>query len=210
VRILVLALLALPPSAAEVKDAARGFSFTVPEGYEAASAPGALYAYARGTVGEGTFAMLTVSGLGGTIDADSKLNPAIVEAAAKESAAASGVSVSDFRYAKAKWGEHELDEVFSRASGNGLEAVSLTVQVPLKREAVQLVMIGSASDEAQLRAEFQSMLASFKGESSWLTEAERDRKLGEGVGRLVGFSLPMLGIGIWVLVRLVMKRRRTA
>ena len=209
-RAFVLTLLALPVSAAEVRDAARGFSFTVPDGYEAASAPGALYAYARGTVGEGSFAMLTVSGLGGTLGADSKLNPAIVEAAAKESAAASGVSVSDFRYAKTKWGEHELDEVFSRASGNGLEAVSLTVQVPLKREAIQLVMIGSAGDEAQLRGEFRAVLASLEGESSWLTEAERDRKLGEGVGRLVGFSLPVLGVAVWALVRLVLKRRRTA
>jgi hypothetical protein len=50
-------------------------------------------------------------------------------------------------------------------------------------------MAGPALDESRLAAELTQVLGSLEGSTNWLTDQERSRKLGQGIGRLAGFLL---------------------
>lgn len=200
-----MSLIAALVLAATIRDDARGFSFEAPKGYERApqvQAP-TLYLFTRGTQGSPDFAAIQLVDLGATLARETQLKPDVVEASARKEAAKSGVAMTRFEYKKTHWQGFELDLVMSEASFGGNRIITLATQVPLASNAVQLQLAGQ--DEAALSADLQTLLGSLVGESNWLTEAQRDRQLGERTGRIAGL---VVGVAIAVVAMYLIGRRR--
>ena len=103
------------------------------------------------------------------------------------------------------WGEFDLHGyVFPVQRGDEQLSV-LTVQIPLRKEAVQLTIGGLPEDEARADSLMRVTLASLQGESNWLTRSQRAEKLGEVVGYWLSAA-----IGIAVLTWIYRRRKRAA
>ena len=194
--------------AERVNDSEHGFSFEPPIGFAATPAtPGSktLHTYGRGTLGEPQFQVFGFEPLGATLGEGTKLNPKLVESAARKTATAAGMTVGDFTYEKVTWKTHRLDLLTSKMSRDGIEIITYATQVPLAHGAMQLATAGHTADA---RATHLQVLASIQGRSNWRSE---DEKLGFMVGRVVGLALcPLLLIGVGVTVLLLAVRRRRA
>lgn len=195
-------------SAVPVNDPAHGFSFVLPDGYLRAPAEsGSLHDYARGDPRTGSWAAFSVMPLGGTLEQDAVILHEVAEQAARKAAAAQGIELTGFEYRRAPWGPFELEVMLTRATAAGTLVSSLATQVPLAGGAVQLQLVGGTSDEALLVAELTGVVASLRGQSNWLSEAERSRELGRQVGFFVGVALVPL-TGLLVLVYFILKKRK--
>ncbi|MBM4780067.1 MAG: hypothetical protein GQE15_20375 [Archangiaceae bacterium] len=197
-----LPLLALLTAAAPVQDA-RGFRFEVPAGFEAQPdlATG-IRTWQRANQTSPSFAALTLTGLGGTI-AQVPTNHAIVESSAREAAAPGGITMESFAYRTLLWKDLELEVLESRANANGTEFFQLTVQLPFEHEAMQVGLLGLASNEALLRHDFDTFIRSFDGPVTWKTAEQRnDRQLGQLLGSLFALLVVLaFPLGAWLLLR---------
>lgn len=214
---LVLAAVATPRSAMaglRVKDEKLGAAFSLPEGFEA-GAPAAAAAdgrpaartFARGTLGADSFAVLQVVPLAGTIG-PGKLDRKLVEDAARAAVRGSPAAITAFDYRTARWKTFDLDLVVGRVSSDNRRFVTLTTQVPLVRQALQLSLMGPADEEPRLATEFQSTLTSLEGESNWLNDRQRSERLGRTVGMLVGALVG--GGAVLAVVRRRQRKSRAA
>jgi hypothetical protein len=203
---LTLAAHARPAAAGPSVDAsALGFTFTLPDGFEnpAGAAAGASsgMAFKRGQPAVGSFAILEIVPMAGTIG-PGKLNRPMVEESARASLRAANATATDFDYRTARWKTFDLELVVAHVAKGNQRLVTLTTQVPLARQAVQVNLLGPAADEARLLGEIQSVLGSLDGRSSWLSDAERSERLGRLVGFLIG------GLGILAVAVVVLRRRK--
>jgi hypothetical protein len=98
-----------------------------------------------------------------------------------------------------KWKEFDVDVIAVRAKQGDFEIVALTAQVPLKPQALQVLVTGPAAHEKELAALFRSVLATLDGPTNWLTAEER---IGEGIKAAAG------GIFIVTMIGLAWSRRR--
>jgi hypothetical protein len=195
-------------AATPVHDAEHGFSLTVPDGFVAQPAgagagPRMLHAFMRGTPDDASFAALQIDNVGGTIGRE-PLDRAIVEKAARDSARQWGMEATGFAYRPTKWKGFELEIIIERLAGNDKKLVSVSVPVPLARQAIEVTLLGDAAHEEALVGELQTILASLDGRSSWLSDEQRSQKLGRLVGALIGVPI---GIAIVLWVR---RRRQRA
>jgi hypothetical protein len=78
--------------------------------------------------------------------------------------------------------------------------------VPLKKQAIQLSVFGEASQQADLIAIRDDLLASLDGPTNWLTASEQ----GEQLGKAVGFAVVLIGAAIAFFVVNRRKNRRAA
>lgn len=95
-----------------------------------------------------------------------------------------------------RWREFDLQGWRMRVTRDDGELSALTVQVPLRKEAIQLTYGGVPEQEARADSLMRVTLASLEGESNWLTRSQRAEQLGEAVGTWIGAL-----IGIVVLWR---------
>ena len=102
------------------------------------------------------------------------------------------------------WGEFDIDAVRSHAERDEGPVFVLAAQLPLEREAVQLIYAGPADEEARVDSLMQVTLASFHGKSNWLTSAERSERIGKSVGAWIALAF---AVGVVWYMR---KRRATA
>jgi hypothetical protein len=175
-----------------VKDAEHGFTLVLPEGYvdypEGKTAK-TLYAFARGAPDDASFGIVQVQMLGGTIGRKGLVHETL-ERSTRDSVKGTGMTVDGFDYKTVKWKSFELETVVTRMTAGEKQVVSLAVQVPLVKEAMQLGLSGPVADEAKLLGELQTIVASVDGKPSWLSEDEKSQKistlLGVGIGVLVG------------------------
>jgi hypothetical protein len=193
-------LLTVPAGAAELRDQAHGFSFTIPEGYRerppSSPKPSIIHELARGTPEPGeSFAVIQIDAMGGTIGRE-PFNRHTAEAAAHKSVAGSPARIERFDYRTARWQKFTLETMISYVRHGETELVTMATQVPLKREAIQIIAMGPANEEARIKSDFDAVLASLQGESNWLTTGERIERLGFPLGVLVG-----LAIAVFVVVR---------
>jgi hypothetical protein len=72
-----------------------------------------------------------------------------------------------FEVAPEPWGPHTLRRARTVMEVGGRRVVVLNVQVPLKPEAIAVVVGGGEADEADLLALLRGVLASVEGESNW-------------------------------------------
>jgi hypothetical protein len=205
---LTLVALAQPVAAGPSVDASNlGFTFTLPDGFEnpagaGAGAPSGM-AFKRGQPGVGSFAILEIVPMGGTIG-PGKLNRPVVEESARSSLRAANATATDFDYRTTRWKTFDLELVVAHVAKGNQRLVTLTTQVPLVRQAVQVNLLGPAADEARLLGELQSILGSLDGQSSWLSDAERSERLGRMAGFLVG------GLAVLTAAVVVLRRRKRA
>jgi hypothetical protein len=101
-----------------------------------------------------------------------------------------------------KWKGFDIDGLSTRTSKEGVSVFVLASQVPLRREAVQLVVSGPADQEARAQEMMTAMLATLDGETNWLSPAERAGRLGTVAGWWIGIGLAVVAVLWW------RKRRR--
>lgn len=102
----------------------------------------------------------------------------------------------------ARWKGFEVWQVRMTQSLAGKDLVFFLVQVPLKPEAIQVKVAVDAKNEPDGRAIMAQVLASVEGETNWLNDRERSRKLGEGVGRLAIVAIILLIIVVFAVRKL--------
>jgi hypothetical protein len=101
-----------------------------------------------------------------------------------------------------KWKGFDIDGLSTRTSKDNVPVFVLASQVPLRREAVQLVVSGPADQEARAQEMMTAMLATLDGETNWLTPAERAARLGRIAGGWIAIGLAVVAVLWW------RKRRR--
>lgn len=70
-----------------------------------------------------------------------------------------------------RWHDFDLDALEVPEAANGIEVVNYNVQVPLKREAIQLRVMGRRDRKDALLQLTNELLESLHGESNWLRSA---------------------------------------
>jgi hypothetical protein len=96
-----------------------------------------------------------------------------------------------------KWKEFDLQGLRSLVSQAGAQVFVLVTQVPLRREAVQLLLSGPADQETRGQALMTETLASLEGESNWLTASERAGRLGTAAGWWIGIAVAVTAVLVW-------------
>ena len=95
------------------------------------------------------------------------------------------------------WKGFELDGIRSDTAQGGMPVVILATQVPLRREAIQLIIAGPRDQAQRVEAIMASTLGSLEGETNWLTATERAGRLGNIVGWGVGIAIGVILIRMW-------------
>lgn len=176
----------------EVQDANLGFTLRVPDGFkpEKDAVKGkVIHSFSRPPRDDQSMGtMVLVQRMGGVIGRGP---------IDRKTKAADG---GDLQFSTAKWKEFEIEVVRMQEKLEGVPCISLKANVPLKPEAILLIVFGETSREAELRGLLDEMLATLDGDTNWLTGSER----GEQWGRVVGGIL--VGVIAVLIVRLVRKR----
>lgn len=102
-----------------------------------------------------------------------------------------------------KWKGFEIDGIRTDTVQAGFPVAAYAAQVPLKPEAIQIIVGGPRDQGARAEAVLTSVLGSLDGETNWLSATQRAGRMGTIVGWIVG-----IGIGV-VVVRMVVARRRS-
>ena len=100
-----------------------------------------------------------------------------------------------------KWKGFDIDGFRTDTAQGGTPVVILAVQVPLRGEAIQVILAGPLDQGQRAEAIMSSTIASLEGETNWLTSTERAGRLGNIVGWALG-----IGVGV-ILVRIWLSRR---
>ncbi len=203
-RSLAVALALLPIAGdAEIVEDARGFSFDVPPTLSALPElmPG-VRTWGRGAIAQPSFRRLTVSGFGGRLP-QQPANHAIVEESARVAAGQSGLTIDSFAYRTVTWRDLEIELLIERTHIADSEVVAVNGALPFVPEAMLIGLMGPASEAGAIDAEFDAILATFEGKSSWKTATQRrDRARGEAAGALCGLLLLLaFPVAAWRLFR---------
>ena len=106
------------------------------------------------------------------------------------------------RLSTMKWKGFDIDVIRTDTVESGSPVVIYAVQVPLRPEAIQLVLAGPSAQASGGEAILASVLAGLEGQTNWLSSSERAGRLGTIVGWIVGIAIGVL------IVRMVVTRRR--
>ncbi|HET7789645.1 MAG TPA: hypothetical protein VFK78_02525 [Gemmatimonadales bacterium] len=191
---MILALAALLVQGQVVNNAELGFKVTVPEGFavypEARSQPDVVECWneAAPAAASGGL-MLCVQRLHGVLDRDEPK---------PEDIPAGG------RLVHFKWKAFDVDGVRTDTAQAGVPLEILVAQVPLKPEAIQLIVTGPRDQSSRLDATMNAALASLDGETNWLTAEERSGRLGSTSGAAA------IAVVLIVAAAAIRKRRRRA
>lgn len=96
-----------------------------------------------------------------------------------------------------KWKGFDIDGIRTDTAESGNPVVILSAQMPLRGEAVNLIVTGPKDQAARVEAIMTATVAGFEGETNWLTAEERAGRLGNVVGVLFGIALVVFAIRIW-------------
>lgn len=101
-----------------------------------------------------------------------------------------------------KWKGFDVQGLRTDTTQDGLQVSVFVAQIPLRKEAVQIVVAGPRDQSSRMEAIMTSTLATLEGETNWLTSAERSSRLGQGVGAMMALILLVAAVRI-------LRRRRT-
>lgn len=107
------------------------------------------------------------------------------------------------RLSTQKWKGFDIDVIRTDTVESGTAIVVYAAQVPLRPEAIQLVLAGPTAQAGGAEAILAAALARLEGQTNWLPSTERAGRLGTIVGWVAGIA-----IGVFI-VRLLVRRRRT-
>jgi hypothetical protein len=151
----------LSPAEVEVfQDSDLGFSVPIPAGCVRnaeieRTSPKIICAYLEPNPDGGIFRRLfAVERMNGTIGRE-KLDPKDLP---------KGSEASIFTE---KWRSYEVEAFRLVETAGDTQLLTLNVQIPLKRRAIQLKLAGPLSDETELRSQLGTILGGLQGESNW-------------------------------------------
>ncbi len=101
-----------------------------------------------------------------------------------------------------RWKGLDIDAIRTDTGQTGTPITVYTAQVPLRREAIQVIVAGPSARATEALAILNSVLGSLKGETNWLSSTERAGRMGTIVGWVIGIAIGVL------IVRMVLTRRR--
>lgn len=199
--LLTLALMALPLSAAELRDPFFGFTTRIPESFQKFSPLHLRYpkridhCYLLGDPKDDQpDVMLAIHGLGGTLT--------------QEQMSLRGVEsfASGFRFTKEEvtWKDLDLPLYTGRGVLNQIDLVTVAVQVPLQRQAIQITAAGPAHRYYEILGYARFVLDHLEGETNWKTGAQR---LAELAPSLIRLAITLVIVG-GVIILLVRRQRR--
>ena len=180
-------------------DDKHGISLRVPDGFQAFPAGAiqrAIFSFSRGEPGSPGFELLAVMGLGGTIGREAFDPSPII----KQIALPLELTIVRSSRRALSWKDFELDGFVATMSQGDVTATLAGVQVPVRGEAVQIIMVRLG--DVDVGGELQTVLAGFSAESNWLTTDERIQKV------VVGGLTFLTTVGL--IVFFVIRRRRRA
>jgi len=96
-----------------------------------------------------------------------------------------------------KWKGFDIDGVRTDTAESGNPVVILAAQMPLKPEAVNLIVTGPQDQAARVEAIMTATLAAFEGESNWLSAAERSGRLGNIAGVGIALAILVFAVRMW-------------
>jgi hypothetical protein len=96
-----------------------------------------------------------------------------------------------------KWKEFDIDGVRTDTAESGNPVVILAAQMPLKPEAISLIVTGPQDQAARVEAIMTATLAAFEGESNWLSAAERSGRLGNIAGVGIALAILVFAVRMW-------------
>jgi len=96
-----------------------------------------------------------------------------------------------------KWKAFDINGLRTVTSQAGKPVFVLVAQVPLRREAVQLVVGGPADQETRAQTLLVATLATLEGETNWLTSSERAGRLGTAAGWWIGIGAAVIAVLAW-------------
>jgi hypothetical protein len=96
-----------------------------------------------------------------------------------------------------KWKGFDINGLRTVTSQTGKPVFVLVAQVPLRREAVQLVVGGPADQETRAQTLLVATLATLQGETNWLTSSERAGRLGTAAGWWIGIGAALIAVLAW-------------
>lgn len=170
-----------------VRHADAGYSFTVPAEFVAEEGdpgtPGAPRCWMR-PGSAATWMRLCVTRLSGELPRDD-------EALSGEQ----GMASTPFT-----WKSFTIPGVRSTSDGETGSTTMFQAVLPLRSNAVRLMMMSPVEEAESARAVLANTIASLEGESSWLASTERAERAGEAIGQ-IGAIIMAIGVGMWIMQR---------
>lgn len=143
--------------AVRVTDSDIGFSFDLPDGYQAFAPSAKPPEYSQAFIKPQDASMawvLLVKPMKGTLGSE--------PLRAEELPAGHNASLHPF-----SWRGLRIDSIRLGEKMEGADYVTFNVQIPLRKQAVQLGFGGPANEEVQLRALVEQVLSTLEGETNW-------------------------------------------
>jgi hypothetical protein len=175
------------------RDPAAGYSFTVPADFAAEEGDSATIGAPRCWMRAGsaaTWMRLCVTRLSGELPRDD-------EALSGEQ----GMASTPFT-----WKSFTIPGVRSTSEAETGSTTMFQAVVPLRSNAVRLMMMSPVEEAESARAVLANTIASLEGESSWLASTERAERTGEAIGQ-IGAIIMAIGVGMWIMQR---RQKKTA
>jgi hypothetical protein len=122
----------------------------------------------------------------------SRMRGVIPREAMKQSELPAGTELRAF-----KWKGFDIQGLHSLQAQAGERVSVLVAQVPLRKEAVQVFFGGPEDQGARAQTLMQSLLATFEGETNWLTSEQRAGRWGNIVGWWVGIAIAVVIVVMW-------------
>lgn len=95
------------------------------------------------------------------------------------------------------WKGFAIDGLRTDTAESGTRVVILAAQVPLRGEAVNLIVTGPQDQASRVEAIMTATLAGLEGETNWLSATERSGRLGNIAGVAFGIALLLFAVRIW-------------
>lgn len=147
-----------------IDDEALGFRLTLPEGFTESRAlsaivarPEFVYAFVKGEAADDEVVyMLILQKMGGVIGRE-ELLPEHLPA-----------EFNDPQILTLKWQGFDISCIEAVQEEGQFNVVRYAAQIPLKREAIQVILVGPVDRKAEMRADLEMILNNLHGPSNWI------------------------------------------
>ena len=187
-----------------IKNEMPAFEITLPADFKELArkehSPLLLYAFVQETIPKTPLPItVTIQSLWNLLKKPHKLDLKTVKKSSPKGALVQIINVEALGF--------KLEAVRSLISIQGKDVVAYAVQVPVKPEAIQIVVGGGVEKETEIKSILDAMLGSIKAETNWLTAKQAGKKLSVGLGRLITVVFLILIIAVCFLYQKNKKHR---
>jgi hypothetical protein len=192
--------------ATELVDHQFGFMVTIPDAFQdfppGKNRPDVLYSFIRPSANGKKNVNIIIDRMNGTID-HKPMPPEAIEAVRTTFPAESTVGVC-----RRKWKGYTVEGIEGTLPLGNIKVISRQVQIPLRREAVQLTVAGPNTADQEISEVLDQLLVSLHGESNWDLCSGRKLSTSERiVSGLKALLYLVATIGIAILIAKAVSRR---